>query len=142
MSIFFSGAKAQHNELWSNIKSPALYVRNGWRNPFDNLPINPVDFVGNKVSVKGLRHLIIASLVKSSFKGWFKYTFVMSDDTRVPFISQMGTLVSRCCVLLTPRGISQRQRGYCCLRGYRRLSYALYALGSANDNDSGLKRPV
>ena len=31
MSIF-SGAEAQHNELWPNIKSPALYVRNGWRN--------------------------------------------------------------------------------------------------------------
>ena len=78
MSIFFSGAKAQHNELWPNIKSPALYVRNGWRNLFDNLPINPVDFVDNKVNVKCAWNRIFASLVKSSFKRWFKYTFVMS----------------------------------------------------------------
>lgn len=85
MSIF-SGAEAQHNELWPNIKSPALYVRNGWRNLLDNLPIYPVDFVGNKVSVKGLGDLIIASLAKSSFKRWFKYTFALSDDTRAPFI--------------------------------------------------------
>ena len=48
--------------------------------------IYPVDFVVNKVSVKGLGHLIIASLAKSSFKRWFKYTFALSDDTRVPFI--------------------------------------------------------
>ena len=65
MSIFFSGAKAQHNELWPNIKSPALYVRNGWRNLFDNLPINPVDFVDNKVSVMDLGQQILTRLVNT-----------------------------------------------------------------------------
>ena len=45
MSIF-SGAEAQHSELW---QYPTLYVRNVlWRNRHDNLPINPVDFVAGK----------------------------------------------------------------------------------------------
>ena len=65
MSIFFSGAEAQHNELWPNIKSPALYVRNGWRNLLDNLPINPVDFVDNKVNVKDLGQQILTRLVNT-----------------------------------------------------------------------------